>query len=92
MDELSERWGFEVRHGHPYSKEGQGCVEKVNSGVRDAIHAYLNENKTKQYIDKLPMLIYSYNTAQHSTTKYSPFLVHRKKNEIFKLDVVYTRT
>ena len=69
----------------------QGVVEKVNSSVRDAIHSYLNENKSKQYIDKLPMLIYAYNTAQHSTTKYSPFLVHRKKNEIFKLDNVVSR-
>ena len=88
IDELSERFGFEMRHGHPYSKGGQGVVEEVNGTMRDSIHAYMNENKTKQYIDKLPMLVYSYNTSQHSTTKYSPFLIHRKKNEIFNLDNV----
>jgi len=91
MEELSERFGFEARFGQPYRSNSQGCVEKVNGTMRDAIHAYMNENDTKQYIDKLPMLVYSYNTSQHSTTKYSPFLIHRKKNEIFNLDNVVHR-
>ena len=91
MDELAKRFSFEVRHGQPYRSNAQGAVEKVNGTMRDAIHAYMNENSTKHYLSALPMLTYSYNTTNHSTTKYSPFLVHRKKNEIFNLDNIVHR-
>ena len=52
------------------------------------IHQYQADWKTKRYIDHLPFLMYSYNTTVHSTNKYTPFQVFRKKNETFKLDEV----
>ena len=88
VEELSERWGFQMRHGQPYRSNAQGAVESVNGTLRTILHEYMNEHSTKMYVDKLPMLVYSYNTTTHVTTKYSPFIAHRRKNEIFNLDNV----
>jgi hypothetical protein len=34
----------------------------------------------------LPMLVYTYNTTRHSSTKMTPFQVHRRRDEVFKMD------
>ena len=86
MVELSKRYDMEVRHSLPYHSSTQGSIEKFNSTVRNMIHQYQVDWKTKRYIDQLPFLMYSYNTTVHSTNKFTPFQVFRKKDEKFKLD------
>ena len=86
MVQLEKRYGIEVRHSLPYHSSTQGSIEKFNSTVRNMIHQYQADWKTKRYVDRLPFLMYSYNTTVHSTNKYTPFQVFRKKNETFKLD------
>lgn len=88
MVEMAKRHNIEVRHSLPYHSSTQGSIEKFNSTVRNMIHQYQADWKTKRYIDHLPFLMYSYNTTVHSTNKYTPFQVFRKKNETFKLDEV----
>jgi hypothetical protein len=88
LTELSQRYGFEQRFGEAYKSTTQGCVERVNYTIRDSIFSYLKENETKMWVNHLHFMIYSYNTSQHSTTKFSPFQVHRRRNEQFKIDSV----
>jgi hypothetical protein len=35
-----------------------------------------------------PSLIYAYNTKRQSSTKYTPFQVHRRRTESFKIDAL----
>lgn len=80
MDELAKRWNIQVRHSLPYKPSTQGAVERANQTLKRMISKYMIDHKTKRYIDTLQFLVYSYNTAQHSTTKHTPFEVHRGRD------------
>jgi len=54
--------------------------------MRDSIFNYLQSALTKRWIDKLPFFAYSYNTAFHSSSKVTPFMAHRRRHEVFKID------
>jgi transposase InsO family protein len=88
MTTLSETYGFQQKHSLPYHSQAQGLVEKFNSTCRELIYNYTLDRGTKRWIDKLPFLIYSYNTTEHSTHGFTPFNVFRKKDEKFRLDDV----
>lgn len=82
MDTLCERWEIKQRHGRPYKPSTQGAVERVNQTIKQAIEKYLLQQGAgaKRYIDVLHFLVFSYNTTQHSTTKYTPFEVHKGRD------------
>jgi transposase InsO family protein len=86
ITELAERYGIDVRHGQPYKSNTQGAVERVNGTIRDSIFSYLKDHDSKRWVDNLHFFVYSYNTSVHSTTKLTPFQVHRRKNEVFRMD------
>jgi hypothetical protein len=86
MEELGERWGVDLRSGQPYKSNSQGAIERDNETIRSSIFNYLRDRETKKWVDKLPFLVYTYNTSVHSTTKTTPFQVHRRRDEIFEMD------
>ncbi len=79
MEELSKRFGVRVRHGLPYKSSSCGLIERFNRTIEAAIRAYMLDFNTKRFIDVLPMLVASYNSAVHSITGYAPFLIHRAR-------------
>ena len=46
------------------------------------------ENQTKIFIDALPSLIYSYSTKKQRNSNFTPFQIHRRRNEQFPIDVL----
>lgn len=82
MDELAKRWKIQLRHGLPYKPSTQGAVERVNQTLKHSIYKYLHQHETKTYTDVLPFLVYSYNTTRHSTTKHTPFEIHRGRSDV----------
>jgi len=62
-----------------YRPQANGMVERWNGTVAQMLTAYMDENE-KDWDEKVPYVAFAYNTAQHATTKYTPFeLVHGRK-------------
>ena len=91
MTELCERFNVEQRHGQPYASNSQGAVERVNSTIRSSIFNYLQEKNTKAWADHLDHFAYTYNTAVHNSTKFTPFVVHRGRQQLTKLDAIVAK-
>jgi len=60
----------------PYRPQSQGCIERFNGTIKRMMYAQMARYKTKVWADILPMLIENYNTVIHSSTKYTPSLLH----------------
>ena len=73
---LCNRWGIQQKRALPYSSNSQGQVERANLILRQATVKYMAENQTKIFIDALPSLIYSYNTKNQRSSKFTPFQIH----------------
>ena len=85
---LCERWGIKKVQSLPYSSNTNGQVERANLIIRQATVKYMAENSTKQFAGALPSLIYSYNTKKQRSSKFTPFQIHRRRNEQFPIDVL----
>ena len=83
--ELCQRFNITHRTSLPYHPQAQGQVERFNATIKNSIFKYLTQHNSKRYIDVLQLLIYSYNTSVHNTTKRTPFEIHRKKFESYKI-------
>lgn len=88
---LCQRFDIEHRTSLPYKSSTNGGIEKLNSTIKNYIYKYLSDHQSKRYIDNLSFMLYSYNTTTHSTTKKTPFEIHRKRHESFKMldDIVH---
>ena len=88
---LCQRFNIKHRTSLPYKSTTNGGKEKANSTIKNYIFRYLTDHQSKRYIDNLSLMLYSYNSTTHSTTKKSPFEIHRKRYESFKMldDIVH---
>jgi len=82
---LCKRWNIQHKTSLPFKPQSQGQVERLNFTIKKTIFKYLTDYNSKRYIDNLQFLVYSYNTSIHNTTKKTPFEIHRKKYESFKI-------
>jgi len=82
---LCQRFGIEHHTSLPYKPTSQGAVERFNGTIKNYIFRYLTDYKSKRYIDNLSFMVYSYNSTQHSTTRKTPFEIHKKRHESFKM-------
>jgi hypothetical protein len=80
MSTLCTKFDIKQLHSLPYRPTSNGQIERVNGTLKRAINAYMTEHDSKRYIDALQHLVYAYNTAKHSTTKFSPFQLHRGRD------------
>ena len=80
--------GIEIKHSEPYNSSTQGLVERFNGTVRYYIHSHQVNKQTKRFIDVLPYFVYSYNSTPHKSTKFTPFEIHRRKQEVFNIDKI----
>jgi len=85
LKELCERFNIEMRYSLPYKPQSQGQIERFNQTIKNKIFAYMADKNTRKYITDLNWFVYSYNTSKHSTTKHTPFQVHRGFDERMKL-------
>lgn len=83
--ELCHRFNIKHQTSLSYHAQSQGQIERFNSTIKRTIFKYLTQYNSKRYIDALQLLVYSYNTSIHNTTKHTPFEIHRKKFESFKI-------
>ena len=53
-----------------YHPAGDGLVERFNRSLLQMLRAFVNQGDWEQY---LPLVLYAYRTAVHSSTGVSPF-------------------
>jgi hypothetical protein len=70
------------------SLKTMGGVERVNRNIRDSIFLFLQNTESKRWVDKLPFFAYIYNTSVHSTIKMTPFMAHRGRLGLLKMDAL----
>ena len=85
MRELCSRFNIEQRLATEYHPEANGQIERLNKTLKESIYSYLAQYNTKNYVSQLQFLVYNYNTSKHSTTKYTPFQLHRHRDVQFKM-------
>jgi transposase InsO family protein len=83
--ELCQRFNIKHKTSLPYHPQAQGQIERFNSTIKKTIFKYLTQHNSKRYIDALQLLVYSYNTSVHNTTKRTPFEIHRKQFQSYKI-------
>ena len=68
-----EAFGTRKAHTSPYHPQGDGMVERFNRSLLQLLRTYVEkEEDWEQY---LPLALYAYRTAQHSSTGISPFVL-----------------
>ena len=69
---LRQVFGTKKTHTTPYHPQGDGMVERFNRSLLQLLRTYVEkEEDWEQY---LPLALYAYRTAQHSSTGISPFV------------------
>ena len=70
LSELCKAFGVEKSHTTPYHPMGVGLVEQMNRSLLSLLRT-LTERQS-DWEDHLQLLLFAYQTSQHSTTKLSP--------------------
>jgi transposase InsO family protein len=65
--------GTKLRFAYVYDPQSNGAVERANGQIFSAIKKCLFEQKKGKWADELSRVIWSYNTTESRTTKFTPF-------------------
>ena len=66
-------FGIHKSHTTPYHRQGDGMVERFNRSLLQLLRSYVeHEADWERY---LPLTLFAYRTAIHTSTKVSPFFV-----------------
>jgi ribosomal protein L21E len=85
-------WDGECKivYGRPRHPQSQGLVEQANGTVERMLTAAMEQHKTKEWADLLPLVMYNLNTSKSSSTKFMPYEIvfNKKPNTGSKKEIV----
>jgi len=88
--EVCKMWNIRKTRTSPYTPWSNGAVERVNQTVKQMVTHYVDSscNTWDRY---LPMLRMAYNFTEHSSTKFTPYMLFfsRATDPRVPLDMVY---
>ena len=73
-------------YAKPYHPQTNGQIECFNSTMDAKIAAFSNQYRS-DWDDKLPFVIFNYNTSYHSTTKTIPFELMYGRSPVLPFDL-----
>ena len=89
MQELYDMLDVHGLRTSSYHPETDGLSERFIQTLKTMIKAYTNEKKNQRdWDEKLSLLQFAYNTACHSTTKYSPYYLMYGRTPKIPLDFI----
>lgn len=65
--------GTKIKFSSVYHPQSNGVVERASSLIFSTIKKYLFDQKKGKWVDELPRIIWSHNTAQSTATGFIPF-------------------
>ena len=68
-----EAFGIRKTHTTAYHPQGDGMVERFNRSLLQLLRTYID--KQEEWEQYLPLVLYTYRLAKHSSTGVSPFLL-----------------
>ena len=74
-----------------YHPQCNGQTERLNRTLQNMLANYINDKKD-DWDEYLPLLQFAYNTAIHSTTKFSPFELTYGREPRMPLDLMHNNT
>jgi len=78
---LCSRYAVDRRVCAPYNSQCNGGIERLHRTLKETMarhtHEWLTPDGTVDWVRLLPLVLYSYNTAVHRTTGFTPFLLQR---------------
>ncbi len=75
----------------PGHQQCDGLSERFNRSLKKMISCYISDNH-KDWDEKLPMLMFAYNTASNSTTRLSPFKMLYGRKPKIPVDLIFQIT
>jgi len=74
IHKLPDMWpGMKLVHGKPRHSQSQGSVERSNQDVRDMLVAWMSDNNTKTWSERLRFIQSKKTQALHSDIETSPY-------------------
>ena len=71
-EELTNTFGIEHRLTTAYHPQANGLDERYNQTLSNTISKFAQQNH-ESWDEKLPEIVYSYNSAVHESSKHTPF-------------------
>jgi transposase InsO family protein len=68
-----EQLGMKLCIALVYHPQSKGAVEQANGIILTGIKKNITEHSKGKWVDKLPTVIWSHNTTESRSTKFSPF-------------------
>jgi hypothetical protein len=88
---VSQFWSALMKHlkirqnlSSAYHPQSDGQTERVNQTVEQYLRCFSDYQQTN-WSENLPLAEYSYNSAEHSATNQSPFLINYGYNPVFEI-------
>jgi transposase InsO family protein len=72
VDHVNEIFKITRRTSSPYHPQSQGLVERFNGTIKQMMRSYLKD-PDEDWDEHIPMILNSYRTTPHTTTKFTPF-------------------
>jgi len=85
FQKISQFLGINHHVSTAYHPQSQGLVEKSHSTLTDCISMYVSTNQ-KDWDIFLPHIVFSLNSSEQATTKFSPFFLLYGRDAIFPIE------
>ena len=81
---LCKEYGVKIVHSPPYLPRSNGCIERFNKTLKQAIREIQITYDDRTFIDVLNKLVENYNNTRHSAHKKTPFEVFHGNKEVIQ--------
>ena len=87
MEKLCELLDIQKNQTAAYHPQADGLSERFMRPLKAMISSYINEKQTN-WDENIDQLAFAYNTAEHATTKFSPFYLVYGRQPKIPLDLI----
>lgn len=84
---LNRLMGIQGSVTTPYRPSSNGSIERVHASINSVFAKIVNQNQ-RNWCEMVPYVVFSYNTAYHTSTTFSPFYLMFLRDPVVGLDLL----